>query len=529
MSKTHDFLKSLKADAKFHDVSDIYHSVCKKIEDVPIDLLVSKTEILHIWANKQGEEYHIYQGFDGLCERNINYAKSYFEKLLKLDGTSHLEPLDRLLSSIFKNDQKWASTEILKLIKSDNEDYKSKGVTTIGFLDLCGEECEDFKNRIEAELSNLISSNTSDKLLANVLFAYRNNRKDLTSADKYIKTLMQVESDDIRYQLHQLLSFDMDIEKEPEFYKGVLLKLTKLDTKYAGLFNTFSYRLSRLVNSHYDMIKQFLENWIECSPENATKTKLFNSVFNEIYYAQKDKFDELITEWLNKDNINFQIAVFNVLRELSYRNAHNIQLSAPLLKSYSFNDIEFITRKIIGFVYGKDMLTSLLYSILETKHTEKDVVQLVGSNLVNDVIFNYYSAIDFLKEKKKEAVKPLKKIIDEIIMHGERFYEAYSDLDILKEFQPSERRLNYMNNLQSKKFRKDYEENQDNENSFLSVIPTVHFRSGKTSFAKFEGEYSGHMEPKLISHSAEMPRGEFIDPVGQKIIRLEGRAFVRRK
>jgi hypothetical protein len=74
---------------------------------------------LHTWANKQGALFHFYQGLDSLCERNIVYAKSYYEKLLKLDGSTHLELLDRLLSSIFKNDLKWASTEILKLIKSD--------------------------------------------------------------------------------------------------------------------------------------------------------------------------------------------------------------------------------------------------------------------------------------------------------------------------------------------------------------------------------------------------------------------------
>lgn len=529
MNHFSDFLKSLNSDTKFHDVRKEYHSFCEKIEDVPLELLVTKTEVLHNWANKQGSAYHFYQGLDSLCERNVDFAKSYFNELLTHEGKSHLEPLDRLLSSIFKKDFKWASSEILKLIKSDNETLKSKGITTVGFLDLSSKECDDFMATIETELSNLIEDSTTDKLLANVLFAYRNNRKDLPSADKHIETLMQVDSDDIRYQLYQLLFYELKIEEEPDFYKKILSKLITLNTEYVGLYDTLSYKLSRLINSHYDTVKQFLNIWIKKSPENASKTKLFNSVFNEIYDSQKEKFDELITEWLNDDNINFQVALFNVLRELSYRNANHIQLSSKLLKTYSYDDIEFIVHKIIGFIYEKDMLTALLYSILETKYTEKGVVQLVGSRLVNDVIFNYYSAIEFLKEKKKDAAKPLKKIIDEIIFHGKKFYEAYSDLEILKEFQPSEMRLNHMNTIQSKKFRKDYEENEANDTGFLSMVATLHFRSGKTSFGKFEGKYSGHMEPKLISHSAEMPRGEFIDPIGQKIIRLEGRAFVRKK
>lgn len=530
MSKHSKFLKELKAETKFHKVRNEYNSFCKKIEDTSIDLIISKTKDLHTWATNQGALHQLYTGIESMCVRNVDYAKSYFNKLLKLDDSNNIELFDRLLSSIFKKDFKWASAEILNLIRSDNEGNKSKGITTVGFLDLSVKEHQEFKDEIEIELSNLIANRLTNKLLANVLFAYRNNRGVLANADKHIETLMEIDSDDIRYQLYQLLCYDLDIDKEPDFYKSILFKLTSLNPSHLGIFSSLSYKLSRLVtSSNYQIIKQFLEAWVEERPENASNTKLFNSVFNEIYDSKNDAFSELITEWLNNDNINFQIAVFNVLRELSYRNAHQIKLNAPLLKSYSFNDIEFITHKIIGFVYEKDMLNTLLYSILETKYTEKDVVQLVGSSLVNDVIFNYYSTIDFLKEEKKDAAKTLKKIIDEIIMHGERFYEAHSDLEVLKEFQPSERRLNYMNNLQSKKFRKDYEENQANDTGFLSMVTTLHFRSGKTSFGKFEGKYSGHMEPKLISHSAELPRGEFIDPVGQKITRLESRAFVRRK
>ncbi len=257
MSKTSDFLKALKPDTKFHKVRDAYHFFCKKIEDAPLDLLVSKTGTLHTWANKQGAIYHFNQGLDSLCESNIDYAKSYSNELLRLKGISHLEPLDRLLSSIFKIEFKWASSEILRLIKSDNEHHKSKGITTIGFLDLSSKECDDFKAAIETELSNLIVNGASDKLLANILFAYGNNRKDLPNADKHIETLMQIDSDEIRYQLYQLLLYELKIEEEPNFYKSVLSKLTNLNTEYVGFYNTLSYKLSRLTTSHYDTIKQF--------------------------------------------------------------------------------------------------------------------------------------------------------------------------------------------------------------------------------------------------------------------------------
>ena len=240
-------------------------------------------------------------------------------------------------------------------------------------------------------------------------------------------------------------------------------------------------------------------------------------------------FQKLITEWLNDDCINFQLAIFGVIRELSYGNVETLKLDEKLLKGYNIYDIEYIARKIIGFVYEKDLSTSMLFSIIEAKYEDDSTLNYLGDIFVNHLIFNYYSTVDFLKDKKKSAPNKLKKAIDEIITEGKRYYDAYSKLELFKEFDPSEVRLNYINRLQNKKFSKSYNDSEKNSGSFSSLFTTLHFRVGKTSFAKFEGKYSAHMEPKLISHSTEMPRGEYIDPVGQAQLRLESQAFKRRK
>ncbi|GAK75658.1 hypothetical protein JCM19296_1250 [Nonlabens ulvanivorans] len=93
----------------------------------------------------------------------------------------------------------------------------------------------------------------------------------------------------------------------------------------------------------------------------------------------------------------------------------------------------------------------MLFSILKYRYQNKDITQLVGRLFVDYLIFNYYSTIDYLKDQNKSADRKLKKIISDIISEGERYYKAYSDLDILKEFQPSTERLRYMDKIQNKK------------------------------------------------------------------------------
>lgn len=232
---------------------------------------------------------------------------------------------------------------------------------------------------------------------------------------------------------------------------------------------------------------------------------------------------------MNEDCDNFHIAVFGLMRELSYQNISSLQLDSSLVLNYGFKDIEYVTRKVIGYVPHNEISTNLLYSILETRYYDEKVVMFVGDIFIDYLIFNYYSTIEFLKVKKKNSKGELKKIINRIIEEGEKYYSAYKELDILKEFEPSESRLNYINKIQIKKFNRSYEENNGKRNSFLNMLTTLHFRAGKSAFAKFNNEYSTPMQPQLISHSAEMPRGEYIDPSGQAQLRLECQNSTRRK
>src|SRR5690606_10951762 len=94
------------------------------------------------------------------------------------------------------------------------------------------------------------------------------------------------------------------------------------------------------------------------------------------------------------------------------------------------------------------------------------------------------------------------------------------NLPLMKEFSPSEDRLKIYNKIQSKIFSKSFEKNENERNSLASMFPTVIFRTGKSMFTKFEGQYSDKLTPALISHRTEMPRGEFIDPIGQAKKRL---------
>lgn len=530
MNEINKFLDNLSEGLEGRAFWEPYRNFCGNIEKAELIKLVAATPKILSRIENDFLASDYYNGIDEACSKDIKFGKALYELISKSSCEKTQRILNRTISGVFKKDSGWATGEVLWLLENEKSIRLNQGIISISNFNLSNPNLENFIKGVDARFSEFIENkDLSADVLASVLCTCRNQRKYLPNADKYIRSLFEREENEIKIQLLYLLDYNIDIKSETDFYKSVLNALLSMNTELKGAYDTLSYTLENEVTENFDIILEFLNAWVGFSVINANNTKLLQPVFNKIYNLKPVYFQKLITEWLNDDSINFQLAIFGIIRELSYGNVETIKLDKNLLQGYSLFDIEFIARKIIGFVYEKDLSTSMLFSIIEAKYEDESTVNYLADIFVNHLIFNYYSTVDYLNGKKKNAPKKLKKIIDEIISDGKRYYDSYSKLELFKEFDPSEVRLNYISRLRSKKFSKSYNDSEKNSGSFSSLFTTLHFRVGKTSFAKFDGKYTAHMEPKLISHSTEMPRGEYIDPVGQAQLRLESQAFKRRK
>lgn len=507
-----------------------YKKFCDKIETIGIEKLIEITPILvERLKRKKQTTYQLYEAIEVAASKDEKYAEMLYKKILVLESNDLQNALGNIISGLFKINPISAINKVKKLIIDENKKIIIQGISSIARFDFEKNPSVTFLKHIDDRFSELIENNESNEVLTSILFVCRCKRKYLSKCDKHIVALLNKKDSQIQIHLIDILNFAIDINTEKDFYKTILTSLVSFDISFVGYYSSFDYMLSRLVKNHLELVMEFLNAWISFSIKNPRKINLFQSVFNEIHDVSILDFQKIVTDWLNDDDVSFQIAASNLVREMSYRNISSIELSSSLLKEYNFNDIEYITYKIIGFIYDRKISRSMFYSILYSSYKDPNIVLIMKWVFVDYLIFNYYSTIDFLKEKKKKASPKLKKIISQIINEGEKLYLAYSDLEALKEFEPSRERLKHIDKIQNKKTQKIHEENEKNDNSFLSTITSLHFRSGRKAFGKFGGRYSQEMEPKLISVSGEMPRGENIDPVGQGVLRLESQNFIRRQ
>lgn len=524
------FLQDLIDNKDPDDWWQDYKDFCNEISKVDRSLFIEALPALLKKLENNYAHRDLRIALENESKSNATFGKEIYSKILEAKNPYLYDSLTDIICGLYKSDQKFTITIIKSLIKDVELSLSRVGIQSIAKVDLLAKTTpKAFISWIEKQFNDIANSESLAESWPSIFFTVRNKRKVLKNADAIIDKLSSVKTIGIQLELIYFLDHNLNLEKEMKLFEKYLPLLLHIDLEHAGAYNHLAYRLENVAKTNLSIVVGFITDWIDMSLENARKIEYFSHLINTLCDDFYPDFQKLYTNWLNKDNPNFHIAIFEMNGARYMRNLLGLTLSEDVLKDLSDYDIEFITYKILAFVYDKDTSLSLVYSILEQKVDNKEVVPFLADLFIDHFIFNYYSTIEFLNLKKKTASRKLKKIIKDIIEEGENKYKAYSDLKVLKEFAPSEGRLMHYDKIQNKKFRKMYKETEDNSSPLRGLFKNLHYRAGASSFTKYNGEYTERMTPGVVSHKGEMPRGEFIDPIGQKKERLLWQNFKRRQ
>ena len=162
----------------------------------------------------------------------------------------------------------------------------------------------------------------------------------------------------------------------------------------------------------------------------------------------------------------------------------------------------------------------MLYCILEVNHKNEKIRNHIATLFAKYLIINYYSVTEILKKKRSSANKIIKSVIDQIIESSENYYKQVSELELVNEFEPSDKRMQYFLKQQNVQIQKLMDESEQKKDSFLSMLTNVNLRAGKSFFSKYRGEYSQEAEMQNFRSSFEVARVQSIDEIGQEKLRL---------
>jgi hypothetical protein len=299
----------------------------------------------------------------------------------------------------------------------------------------------------------------------------------------------------------------------------MLMRFSSIKCQYKDITDNIDGVLCNLIeNKKLKLAETFLTKWLLKSDYYTSGHKLgyfFDTTVSSI--SEHAEFAEsLITKYFNHDDFKLHIAAFDLVK----KNNH-IKLDQKIIRSLNFEDILFICKKILGYIYNADTLCSLVFSILTAKPENEKVANLAIEVFIEHIGKDYSTTtLDFLKEKikKPDFADPIKVILKRIISAIEKRLEALKSLPRLKELEVSPKYLSQISLEKNKILREQMEKAE--KGTLFAAISKIPLKHGKGSFSYYDNGYTNITKIKLSSMSYEVALSEVINPVSSSIKRI---------
>lgn len=417
------------------------------------------------------------------------------------------------------------------MLNSTNKDFVIAGLRAFAWLHGNNDHPEEIADKV-IPILDILTARNDDQLTQNIIFAYGLLIDKIAIARTKLESLISDQlGPDSRFALSHLISIYIKNAQDENWFKKSLALLVDLKGQHVGTYvnisHSFAYAFENPPGLFYTYIDKFIEN-----DRNEIKTiEGFKNGFEESLAKDKGQFERWLTLAFNNDNRRFHHAAREVLMMID-RKATEIQLSKEIILSLKPYDLEFILYKIVGNVYAKEHLQSLVYSALEYVDESGLVPQLVTELMALYIMYNYPGVINYLKEKKQTADATQASVIAVIEQH-------YNEIHRIQEKKPLELAPS-SSNLQ-KLFRKygeqinDFKDEspfrQSRTTDFVTLITIVKgnsFFHRDGDYGAIKNKYKFRSNMGKVAVEFEMPGGEFVDPIGQEYNRHYWRTFKRR-
>ncbi|AXB57695.1 hypothetical protein [Flavobacterium fluviale] len=524
-------LSSLENSLNTNGFRNEYRSLCSNLhqEDIDVDHFIVLLPDIFRQIEKNAMSYQIFDAVNRLCEFLPDKGLEFYSKL-KIHENPQLQKLiPSALTGISRSGiafDKFRETEFL--LKNDSQPLKSQGYAFLSTLTKDEiKQSGNFRNFIISLVKSDIESNKAPIHL-HIVMALGKLIDIIPEARDYFILLSKSESEDVRFEITRLLSYELDYQTESGLFADILSNLISVPPAQHAVINQLNYSvLPKLIAANPEAIEKFLREWLLADSGRDAQIISFNDTIEQLHEENEAYFRKMITMWLNSNETALHAAVSKMLMELPHYQFENMELDESYLAQLSCLDIQFIVMKIVGYLYFKELIRSSVFSILKARIDDDQCVAFI-KHIFNDyVLFNYPSTVEYLEEERKSSSKKVQKAIDEIIEPNKNYFEKINQLDFINEFNPSEKRLKLYNSLYHKEFQSKHKSVSEGKNSFLSMCTTIQLRTGKGMFSKYRGQYTGKTEMAKFQYNAEFPRGEYIDAIGQEKIRTIYRNYKR--
>ena len=310
--------------------------------------------------------------------------------------------------------------------------------------------------------------------------------------------------------------------------------LSSIPARCQGILQELDFTTYRMINHNPKRVAEHLENVVTSRPYGAEETNdRLPELYKDTVFCLVDKhqsvFETTITRWFASKDPRLHAAaadlVGHFVREKNHRPERTIQLDFAELNSLDESDVPRVICALTGYVDDHKVLASLLISVLSREIVSERVRELIVNALDQVVLYNMPDLEDeYLKDLTQDQDIP--EHVRQVVTDALDLFGSYSaplkERPYLKELIPPDNRVHHFR----VNFQKEidlYRERAFNKSGFLSLIPRVPVRYGRSSFSSDDGNAASCVPMRTFCTDIEIPREFLIDPLGHRVKRIKWR------
>jgi len=491
-----------------------------------IDSIIQLFERFHKSTQGDLASGQQYLPVEQLTKEQPIFARQLLDKLLAGPAAFSVGYISTIFCSLSEQDKTNIHNELLSLIHNESVYVVQAAINALGRLDYQLSKDQKILEDSLQTLYELSKKNVQDIDIA-IVQAFGNLAKISERAQEGLVVYAKQGNSHVHYQISEELFKNCKQFNQEQWFKDCMMELTRTSCLHKGIIHYLDRILYGIIQEAQDWncVENFLTEWAIKSDINKNPNEEADSLFNltvSLLSKNKEKLGKLITNLLNHDDYRAHNLITNLVHAPSVHDITGVELDKKVISSLDFDDILFISRKILGYIFWPDLLCSLIYSILKKKDIDDEVRGLV-INIFTDLIGRDYprKTINFLNERIKESnqnkieCKACKIIIKSI----EKYQNQLKELPRLKELIPPNKQCYQIALEESKKMAETMEQAQ--KKSIVQQLATkIPLKYGRAWFSYRQGKYGKPTPLSSFSRSVEIPRSELIEPISAAMIRV---------
>lgn len=263
-----------------------------------------------------------------------------------------------------------------------------------------------FSKKTEAiDLLHQLMKTKTDNELLHVVHTACNLSLTEYSFQNDLISIKKNDNPQINYVISQFLFRNSKKIIHSDFLKKLFFSFASITCEFKGIIDKLDFVLMHLVKIDFNFFYEFISKWIlesDYQQKNISFCDIWKSFFSNLSFDTQVIY--IYTSFLLKNEIAFNRVASEIIYNKGLLSKKTFSLDKTILENCNDEDIIFLCRKILGYIFDINILCDFFDSILQIKINNKMLVNEILNlfiSLGNDygyVVVEYFESKDLTVE-----------------------------------------------------------------------------------------------------------------------------------